>query len=114
MRLDPENLRDEANAHQARQQSPLWSDDGGKRGEDWTAKLNPQPQPPAQPSDEETPRQRAARPQPQTWASFLTEDEETAAAPPRERETHPDLAAQEIRQDARPSHIDLIDVSSPF
>lgn len=94
MRLDPDKLREESEAHQVRLQSPLWSDDGGKRGEDWTAKLNPQPQPPVQPSDEAPPRQRAARPK--TWESFLTEDEETAAEPPRDRKPHPDLAAQEI------------------
>lgn len=95
MRLDADKLKEEAEAHQARMQSPLWSDDGGKRGEDWTAKLNPQPQPPVQPADEAATRQRAARPQPTPWESFFSEDEELKDAP-REREPYPDLTAQEI------------------
>lgn len=96
MRLDADKLKEEAEAHQVRLKSPLWSEEGSKRGEDWTARLNPQPQPPVQSSDEVPPRQRAARPQPKTWESFLAEDEGNPAAQTREREAPPELAAQEI------------------
>lgn len=44
MRLDAATLRAEAEAHRARQESPLWSDDRGGRDGDWTAQLNPQAQ----------------------------------------------------------------------
>ena len=96
MKFDADKLRAEAEAHRARMQSPLWSEDGGKPGEDWTARLTQAAHPPAQPSDEEAARQRAARPQPTPWDSLLAENEETAGAQPREREAPPDVTAQDI------------------
>ena len=44
MRLDAATLRAEAEAHRARQESHLWSDDSGGRDGDWTTQLNPQAQ----------------------------------------------------------------------
>ena len=39
MRLDANKLRAESEAHRARLQGPLWSDDGGKRDDGWMAVL---------------------------------------------------------------------------
>lgn len=52
MKLDAEKLRAEADAHSARMQSPLWADDGGKRDDNWTARLSIGTQLPEPPSSD--------------------------------------------------------------
>lgn len=96
MKLDADKLRAEAEGHRVRMQSPLWSDDDGRRGEDWTAKLNQPTHPPAQPVHEAVPRDRIAGPQPTAWESFVSENEEAAEAQPRARAPDPNVAAQDI------------------
>lgn len=96
MRLDADKLKEEAEAHGARMKSPLWSDDDGRRGDDWTAKLTGQADPPSRRSTEAASSQRVEQPQPTQWESFLSESDETAAVPPRPREASPDITAQAI------------------
>jgi hypothetical protein len=96
MKLDAEKLRAEAAAHRVRMQSPLWCEDDGKRGEDWTAKLNSPAHPLAQPAQEAAPQQRVERPQPTDWESFLSENEETSGAQPRQPEPASGVTAQGI------------------
>lgn len=102
MKLDADKLRAEAAAHRERLQSPLWTDDGGRRDDSWTTKLAQGAREPAMPQDEPAPRERTTRQQPVDLDSILSARDESPHAQPRKRGAEPEPMLDEIlrRQDA--------------
>lgn len=96
MKLDADKLRAEADAHQGRMQSPLWTTDSGKRNGHWTERLAPGSQPSANPPSDDASREPVAPPQPTEWESFLSADEEAPRPQPRARPIHQELTAEGI------------------
>ena len=101
MKLDADKLRAEAAAHRERLQSPLWTDDGGRRDDSWTTKLAQEARASTMPQDETAPRERTARQQPADLASMLSARDESPHEQPRKRGAEPEPMLDEIlrRQD---------------
>ena len=102
MKLDADKLRAEAAAHRERLQSPLWTDDGGRRDDRWTTMLAQEARPSTMPQDEAAPHERTARQQPVDLDSILSSRDESPHAQPRKRGAEPEPMLDEIlrRQDA--------------
>lgn len=83
MRLDADKLRAESEAHRARLQGPLWSDDGGKRDDGWMAVLTGQTREAALPSDEAIPRLLSNPAVPPDVEDFLSEPDDAPSVTPR-------------------------------
>ena len=96
MKLDSERLRAEADAHSARMQSPLWADDGGKREDNWAARLSAGAQPSVPSPSDSTKRERTAPLQPTEWESLLSADDETLRLTSSARPPTPEPAAEGI------------------
>lgn len=96
MKLDAERLRAEADAHSARMQSPLWADDGGKRDDNWAARLSAGAQPSVPSPSDAAKRERTAPLQPTEWESLLSAADETLRLPSSAQPSTPEPAAEGI------------------
>jgi len=96
MKLDADKLRAEAEAHRVRMQSPLWSDDGGRRDGKWATKLAQEASQPPLLADDDEPREQTPQPPPRELETLLFATEETPHAQPRTRAPAPELTAQAI------------------
>ena len=102
MKLDADKLRAEAAAHRERLQSPLWTDDGGRRDDSWTTKLAQEARASTMPKDEAAPHERTARQQPVDLDSILSSRDESPLAQTGKRGAELEPMLDEIlrRQDA--------------
>lgn len=96
MKLDAATLRAEAEAHRARMQSPLWSEDSGQRDDRWTAKLNPERRSAVPPPDP-APLQEHPEPTETTeWDSLLSTEGETNHPSRSTRASTPNDAREDL------------------
>ena len=96
MKLDADTLRAEAEAHRARLQSPLWTDDRGRRDDSWTTKLAQEARPSTMPHEDAAPHDRFVQQLPMDLGSILSERDESQHAQPAKRGAEPEPLLREI------------------
>ena len=96
MKLDADTLRAEAEAHRARLQSPLWTDDRGRRDDSWTTKLAQEAHPSTMPREDAAPHDRFVQQLPMDLGSILSERDEAQHAQPAKRGADPEPLLREI------------------